>query len=265
VVQVSSNEAQVYERLFYDAACTALWQDIFLDVVATSSTTAAVAGADIAYTTAGAQYDYETLVFAISGIGTGSGEFALKFTDAAATNAPERVALGVACNVAGQTSLGCGFGAVAHLSPIAEDVAALVNVNASVASVGSGVVNVPVSGNASGYVSGLNALGLTTGSTFPNWAISGGSAFDTETLVGQLSYSISTGALVGGTLTVADAADDGTVTVSAGGSPAQINGSVNRTSTGQVVATFTLDVAGNGTVTYSNGSTAQIVGWAVLG
>jgi hypothetical protein len=71
--------------------------------------------------------------------------------------------------------------------------------------------------------------------------------------------------LAGGTLTVTDAADDGTVTAIIAGSPTTISGTVKQTSTGRTVATFVVDVNGNGTVTYSGGSTAQVSNWVLLG
>lgn len=49
VVSVSATEEQVYVRVFYDDACTKLYQDVFLDLIATSSTAAQAAGTVTTY------------------------------------------------------------------------------------------------------------------------------------------------------------------------------------------------------------------------
>lgn len=263
LVTVSPTESQEYIRLFYDSACTQLWQDIFIDVISTSSSTATATGTTASYTTGGTQYDYETLVMTIV-VGSGdSGEFSLLDTDAATSSSPQRAALGIAC-ILGTTLLNCGSGAVEHLASVPGDDGALLNEQFSVTSSG-GIITIPYSATASGYASGLNTLTLAAGSTFPTWAITGSAPFDTSTISGQLSFYASNGALAGGTLTVTDAADDGTVTAIISGSPATISGTVKQTSTGRTVATFVVDANGNGTVTYSNGSTAQVSNWVLLG
>lgn len=261
-VNVSTSEIQVYTRVFYDAACTSLYEDMFIDVTASSNTSANATGTTTYYTASGTVYDYETLVLTLTGIGTGSGTFSLIAKDAPSVNAPPRASLGVACSVA-STSLGCGFGATISLAALSQDVGATLGFNTS-ASVTNGDVIVPVSGSASAYTGTLGSLTLAQG-TFPNFTISGGSLANTGTFNGTFTFT-STGILVSGSLALTDAAADGTVTVTSSGTPAtSVNGTIKRTSTGQVVATFTTDAAGNGTITYGNGTTAQIVGWQILG
>ena len=56
------------------------------------------------------------------------------------------------------------------------------------------------------------------------------------------------------------------MTATSAGMPAtSVNGAITRTSTGQTLATFTVDTNGNGTITYGNGTTGRIVNWQIFG
>ncbi len=72
--------------------------------------------------------------------------------------------------------------------------------------------------------------------------------------------------LVSGSCTLTDAAADGTVTVTSAGTPAtNVSAVITRASTGQTLATFTVDANGNRTVTYGNGTTGRIANWQIFG
>jgi hypothetical protein len=263
VVQVSQTEFQVYERDFYDSSCTTLWQDIYLDFVATSNTAVTAAGTDTYYSVAGSVVDYQSVALALAGIGTGSPAFALEGADAAHQGAPNNAEVGVACG-ASASSLACGAGATAREASLSQDIGATLGFAIGVGSVSGNVVPVSVSGSAAAYVGSLGALSLAQ-AAFPNFAITGGTTTNSATFAATLSFTTS-GVPTGGALTLTDSAADGTVTIATVGSPATgVTGTIKRTSTGQVLATFTTDLAGNGTITYSNGTTAQIVAWNVVG
>ncbi|MGZ3510474.1 MAG: hypothetical protein ACXVAC_19140 [Vulcanimicrobiaceae bacterium] len=257
--QVGSAEIQEYERIFYDTACSQLHQDIFIDAIATSATAAMATGTDSQYTTTGTVFAYNTLQLSITGIGTGTGTFSVVVTDAASASAAELGRLGVACNV-GTGALGCGFGALVHDGTASQDDGMTVNISASATTSSTGTT-VPINGNGGAYFGPLNGMTLSQG-TFPAWTLNGGSQVDSASFSGQLSYN-TLGYLSGGTLTVSDSADDGTATITASGS--SISGAVKQTSTGQTVATFTVDQNGNGTISYNSGATAQISDWQVIG
>ena len=266
-VTVSDTEQQAYNRIYYDSACTQLWQDVFLDVIATGSGTANGTGTQTSYTTGGTQYDYETLAITIdfaNGLGT---ELSLLATDAATSSSPQRATLGIACIF--NTALNCGSGGVTHLASVPGDFGALldeqISSTSSTPTSSGAVTTLPFSANASAYASGLNTLTLAPGSPFPAWAISGSTPLHAATMSGQINFSESNGALAGATLTVTDTADDGTVTTTTSGSPITIAGTVKQTSTGITVATFLVDANGNGTITYGDASTAQISNWVLIG
>ncbi|MBV8369702.1 MAG: hypothetical protein JO036_12355 [Candidatus Eremiobacteraeota bacterium] len=259
---ISQTEVQAYERVFYDNACTKLYQDIFLDVVATSQTAASASGTDTYYTSGGVVYDYTTLALAITLTSSTSGTISVQATDAPSPTAAQTAAVGVACNLATGT-VGCGVGGVVHEAAASQDLGTTMSFNATQGAVSGGTVPVSVNGSGSSYTGGLQALSLSAGQ-FPNWVIGGGSTVDTATFSGTLTFTTS-GNLVAMAITLTDAADDGTVTLSAGGNPVTVNGTVKQTDTGTTLATFTTDAAGNGTITYSNGTTATISNWNVLG
>ena len=260
--QISQTETQAYERVFYDSACTKLYQDIFLDLVATSQSAVSATGTDAYYTTAGAVYDYTTVALSITVTGSNSGTISMQLTDAPSPTASQTAALGIACSLA-TGAVGCGFGGVVHEAAASQDLGATLSFNATQGAASGGTVPVVINGSGSSYTGGLNALSLSAGQ-FPNWTISGGTTVDTATFNGTLTFSTS-GSLVAMSITLTDAADDGTVTLTAGGTPVVVNGTVKQTDTGQTLATFTTDAAGNGTITYSNGTTATISNWNILG
>lgn len=261
-VAVSTTEEQLYERTFYDSACTQLYQDMFLDVVATSSTAGTITGTDTEYSVSGAFLDYVTLTMNMSGIGTSAPQFSLQATSAANSTAQPTVQFGVACGLGSSSSLACGFGGVDTVQALSQDEGVTLNLAAS-ATTSTTSVTVPVSGNAAAYTGATGALKLTPG-TFPAWTISGGTLSDSATLNGQFSYSTA-GVIAGASLTLTDSADDGTVTLTAGGTPETIAGTIKQTDTGKQVATFSVDASGNGTITYSNGTTGTIQNWVVTG
>lgn len=260
-VAVSASEEQLYERSFYDSACTKLHQDIYLDLVATGATSATATGNDTLYSLTGAVYAYETLTMSLTGVGTGAGTFSVVLTDAASASSPTIASIGVACTMSSAT-LGCGIGAVTRQSGLAQDVGATANFTLTVPASTAGAYTVPVTGSANTYTGALGALSLGTG-TFPNFAVSGGTLTDNGTFTGSFTYV--SGELTASSFSLTDAASDGTATITSSGTPPVTTGTIKRTSTGAVLATFTVDAAGNGTITYSNGTTGQIVNWQVVG
>ncbi len=261
VNEISQVEIQAYERTFYDAACTHLYQDVFLDLVATSSSTVTATGTDAYYTSSGTIYDYATLALTITVTGANTGTITVQGTDAPSPSAAQTAAAGVACSI-NSNSVGCGVGAVAHEAAASQDLGDTLTFNATVSTTSSAVA-LAINGTGSSFAGSLNALSLSAG-VFPSWVVTGGTTVDTASFNGSVNFTTS-GYVTGMTLTLSDAADDGTVTIAASGTPAVITGTVKQTSTGQTLATFTTDASGNGTITYSNGTTATITNWIVQG
>lgn len=260
LVAVSQTEEQIYMRTFYDSACTQLDQDIYLDVVATNSTTGTATGTDTQYTQSGTPFAYNTIAMSLTGIGTASAGISIEITDAATATSPQLGVVGVACGIATGASA-CGFGAVAHDQAANSDVGMTIADNVSVATGQGGLIDVTLTGSGAAYSGALNALSLTAG-TFPAWAVSGGSAVDSTTVSGQLAFTPAL-QFASGTLTLTDSSDLGSAsfTIATTGG----NGSITDTATGKVVATFSVDATGTGTITYSNGTTGTISNWVLLG
>jgi hypothetical protein len=79
---------------------------------------------------------------------------------------------------------------------------------------------------------------------------------------GSITYS-GTGALAAEAPTVSDSADGATVAMTFNSTTQLIAGTITQTGSGAVVSRFSVSAAGTGTVTYGNGTTAQIVNWVV--
>lgn len=262
-VTVSAVEEQIYERTFYDSACASLRQDLYLDLVAASATSASATGNVTLYTPSGAVSAYETVTMTIAVPASGTLNFSLLMTDAPSASATPLGSIGVACGVTSST-LSCGSGVVSRASGLTQDLGATVGFTLTVPiSSYAGTITVPVNGSASTYMGALGALGLSAG-TFPAFVVTGGTLVDSGTFTGNLVYTTS-GTPVSASLILTDTASDATASMTAGGTPWMLKGIVKRTSTGDVLASFTVDAAGNGTITYSNGTTGQIVNWQVVG
>lgn len=259
-VVVSATEEILYLRSFYDAACTNLKQDVMLDVVATSSTAGSISGTLSSYTTTGTQYAYQTLALSFTTTATGTlSTISLQTTDAVTPTSPQLDTLGVACGVSGASAT-CGAGAVEHSQTLNADAGMTLSFAFSASAGTNGLVTVPVSLNSSAYSGALNALQLAA-ATFPNWSISGGTLLDTASVSGQLAFTAS-GVLTSGTLALTDTADHASVTMTT--STTGTTGSVTDTATNTVVATFTVDPNGNGTIHYGDGTVGQITGWQIV-
>ncbi len=60
-VTVSPTETQIYERVFYDRSCAQIYQDVFLDIVASSASSASATGTVTQYNQSGTAVEYNTL------------------------------------------------------------------------------------------------------------------------------------------------------------------------------------------------------------
>jgi len=259
-IPIGTTETQIHEQTFYDSGCFLLFQDIQLDVVA-NATSGTLSGSETQYTRAGAVNQYNTISGTLAGVGTSNVQLSLQVTDAASSSSPQIAVAGLSCNVS-LTAQSCGSGAVAHRASLSEDFGATINASASGLTVGSATTFV-FSGNGASYKGGYGALTLKQGA-FPAWAVTGGTVTDAVTLSAQLTFN-SAGILTGGSLSLVDSGDDATVNIVASGSPLVITGVIKQADNGQTVATFNVDASGNGTITYSNGSTFAIVAWQVMG
>ena len=259
-INVSATETQMYQKDFYDANCTQIKDSIYLDIIAASTTSASATGNVTDYDTSGNVTAYDTVSVALTGVGTSPSTFTIEITQAPNATAPLTSDIGISCTIASGSAT-CGSGSVGHDATAAADTGATMTITATMGTAQNGLSNVGINGSASGYSGALNTLKLSAG-TFPAWTISGGTLANSASLSGSIAFT-STGAPASGTMTVADSADHGSVsfTVSSTGG----TGVITDTSTNATVATFSVDQSGNGSVKFSNGTTAPIVNWQIQG
>lgn len=92
------------------------------------------------------------------------------------------------------------------------------------------------------------------------WAINGGTLASSTTET-QSSTTDAAGNLLSYTDTIADSADDTTTTITENANGSQYTGVIKKTSTGAVLATFTVNQDGNGTITFADGTTEPVQDW----
>lgn len=253
VIAVSATEKQLSIRWFYDTACIQLARDSYSDILATSSTTASITGTVTYRSLDGTIVDYQTIAATTGG---SAGTMVLA-SDAPSSTSANVASAGVSCT-APNPSISCTAADVTHLSALVQDVGATLNFTLSpISRLGAPWVTSSIVGRVSSYTAPAGTLSLAMATE--NWVIVGAPSNGGAIFSGTVTDSLFDGAFTANSLTLADAAADATVTVSA------TSGTILQTDTGKSVATFTLDTSGNGTLTYSNGTTAKIVNWIVLG
>lgn len=92
------------------------------------------------------------------------------------------------------------------------------------------------------------------------WSVNGGRVIS-NTSENETTTTDTTGRVLTYTDTIVDSADDMTTTITGNAGGTQYKGVIKQTSTGAVLATFTVDADGNGTITFANGTTQPVVSW----
>lgn len=256
-----SNETLVTINDYYDLACTKLFIGSQFDLIVTSPGSGTATGTATSYTVGGSVFEYDQLSLTISGAGTSSGYFSLRDDVAVNATSTPFANLGVGCSVAPANDT-CSVAGALHLAGLNLDDAAAASVTGTL-SISNGNTVVALNGSGSAFTGSLNSTNIAPAGTF-SWNISGGTQIDADSLNGSLTYAPS-GLLAGGSLTLTDAADGGTVAATYSSASQTISGTVTQTSTGATVATFSVNVNGTGTVTYGNGAIASINNWTVQG
>ena len=251
----TSGDEQFWDVYYYDANCTQVRTQLYLDGVPPleSNTNVVLTGNMTQYNTSGSVFAYNTITLNAS-MSSSTYAISIQMTDAAsATSAPyDSVGYGCVVSSSNTSTESCGLGSVVHVQQLNSDFGA-----SGTLTLNSGTSSNTVAGSATSYAGALNALTLAPGTTMPNWTIAGGTTLGTATITGSTSQN-------GMTITLVDAANGTTTTVTPN-SNGGATGTVVQTATNTPLATFTVDQNGNGTITYSNGTTAQIVDYVVLG
>ncbi|HEY0395840.1 MAG TPA: hypothetical protein VGD01_15175 [Candidatus Elarobacter sp.] len=163
---------------------------------------------------------------------------------------------GVTCVQTGSNTVQCGTSSYQTVAGTTTGVVATINQTLTGNGNGSGSVSATLSATTfSG--SGLALVPPTSGT---NWGLSGGTALDTITGNGNASFS---GSIVtNGSYSFTDS----TQGISASGSFSNAGPlTVTLTQSGATVATFTIDVDGNGSVTYADGTSNVVAGYVIFG
>jgi hypothetical protein len=146
---------------------------------------------------------------------------------------------------------------------------------------GDGPSGLQIAINGAGFAGDAGALSITA-DTPPAWLISGGNQVDTLTGTATIGFGgfghsgdgwhsnarnarkpLCSGAMSSLSLTLTDSANGLTVSLESN-SRGELTGSVKQASTGQTVATMTLDFSGSGTVSYTGGATEQVQDWVFI-
>jgi hypothetical protein len=243
VVETSSTTETVTIETFYDAACTEPEVDLVWNASLSGTnltgpatytqynatgTTAFTASAQVTIyaTSTGTETGISLLITGITGADTGS-----------------LVSTGLACSETG--SAGCSLAVVGNTSSGETGVV-------SDASVSTTAVSMQVQA----YQGSAGALSIQAG-TFPDWTI----APSSDEIA---SVSISGGPASGGgfSLTLTDNVNGGTFAIT-GSANGTVTGTLTATGSSTTDASFSIDAAGDGTLTYGNGTTASIVDFEI--
>ena len=258
----SNNVENISINAYYDAACSQLWYAASGTLTANSSTTGTAALSITYYTLSGAVYEYASpVVLVLGGIGTAAPYFALQASLAASQSSPPYLSLGVGCSVS-PSSDGCSEAVAAHLASLGSDTAIAVTASDALSAAPGGGEVISLNGSGSSRSGSLGSTNVVSQGSYA-FGIAGGNLIDSVTLTGSLTLTLS-GLVVSGGVTVTDAADGLTATVTYNGSTQAFSGSLTQTGSGTTLATYTVNLNGNGSVAYGNGSVATISNWVVL-
>jgi hypothetical protein len=267
VTVISPTETKYEIKYFYDNACTQLAKDVVADVTISNPSSETIVRTATWFNQSGTQLANRTANFSVTG---SPSNFAAVLTAAfyVGSSSQPMSQFGGQLTVAPQNSN--TFTIAGDHADIFNDVvpsvnasfgvsAALQNVTASVDSQG----NVTFAGTRNESLSVGPLYGLTMPSS-PPFSVSGGSVVGSGSASGSIQFDAA-GQLMAVNVTVTTS-NGITVTMTSSGSPGSIaiNGVV-KDSSGNQLATFTVDQYGNGVITYANGSQALIIDWRIVG
>ncbi len=243
-VSNSDGSATITTDLYYDALCAALEEEQVLNVVTPGNPVTSANGTVTTYDRSAAVTSYHTIT--ITATNTASLQ-TVNYNDAAATTVGSAAiaAVGASCTGAANsptmTCTAAMYGTTAN--------ATFGQAIATSGTTGTGGANNSVTVNIAYYGSGITGITQSNGS----WTVTGASAFNAGS--GTYSYS-STGSSGNGTLSLTDSLYTYTVT----GTLTATGLTVTIVRIGDPIATATIDKAGNGLITYADGSTDTVWG-----
>ncbi|MGP6158442.1 MAG: hypothetical protein ACLPYS_13215 [Vulcanimicrobiaceae bacterium] len=277
---VSGGTIDFTVEFFYDSACTEpyMLRTLVISPPPSGGGTGTASGTAEVFDESGAAVDYDTL--ALTFVVDASGrltQISEQKTAAPAPSATPYAQFGYACVYGTSSSIDCGSGNAINDSAAGEslgfvETTTVVSSPAPTASPSPAGTAAPMafsgfaprsfelSINGQGFTGALGALTLAP-ATPPAWTIAGGT--QVATLTGTANLGFGFGSFVSSlSLTLIDSAAGLTTTLTSSGN--HLSGTVTNSS-GQTVATISLDRSGSGTISYSNGTTAPVKDWIILG
>lgn len=255
--QTSSTTLTITVDSYYDLTCTHLREELVWSA-AIANTTAAGPFTDTEYTNAGSVGGYRSgnLSFTFNSALTAITAISILMSDIATSQtAPSIGELGLACALS--SSVSCGVAAVENVASGGEQGVNL-NVSGSETAGANGTYSVQITLNAQAYTGASNSMTIAQG-TLPAWTISGGTLFDSLTGNANVAYAAN-GIPTSAAVNLTDPQYNTTVSLTA--TQNGLTGLVQRGST--TYATFSVDLSGNGTITYDGGATGQIQNWLIV-
>lgn len=256
--QTSSTTATVVVDTYYDPSCVTLWEDLTWNVTLSGTTLAGPFSFDT-YAQSGAQLAYAsgTLSVTMNSALTTATAMSIQMNDIASSpTAPSQGQLGLACGLT--SSLNCGYAIVANVANSGEQ-GVNMTLGATETPGTSGSYTVTLNLNAQSYTGGAGSMSIAQ-AAFPAWSISGG------TLANSLAGSMTVGYAANGSPTSLSASFTDPVyatTVSLSATTSGISGTITKGTTS--FATFSVDMNGNGTISYSDNTTGKIEDWMIVG
>ena len=254
IVSTGPNSATVTDQYFYDAGCSKLWKNVVASVNLTLGT---ASGSATVFSIAGSVIAFDTLGLAVAKTST-TEAFSIELTAAANQSATPYAAVGLSCS--GPLSGGsaaCGAAGTESLTSISTMVGVTLNLSGTLTAVAGGGETLNLTDSASAYAGGLGALTIAQG-TAVTWVVNGGSAIDSASGSGTATYAAN-GLITSFSINVSDPTYSAVLAVSGNANGA--SGSLTQGST--VLASFTLDNAGNGTISFANGAQEQVQGYYI--
>lgn len=264
----TGNYTDIWLWTFYDAGCISPYSETYYRERVTGqneqSETLDLSGTQQFLTTAGTTVTYSnsdvTLNLTVSGLIMPQ-SFSQQVQTADSPSSPFFSTTNAACQYNGGTPSACGFGSINSVVSTNNDIGAAINLGSySQATTTDGGVNYTIAGTVNTFFGAYGGLQISAG-TFPNWTISNGTAGPSIAL--SASYDFDPAGLAnGGTVTATDTTDGIVVSVAIA-SNGGMAGTLKFTN-GQAIASFNVDVLGNGTLTFANGNTGQIVAFGLI-
>jgi hypothetical protein len=264
VTVISPTQTQYETKYFYDKACTYLARDVVALVTMNSSSSETIVRTAKNYNLSGTLMSTRDTDFNITG-SPGNFSAVIQSDVYIGTSSSATIEVGRQITVAPQSS------SVFTLAANSGRVVNNANLSHSYGHMGvlsNGTITLDDSGDVT--FAGTHAgtffrgpLGGLTLSSSPPFTVSGGTQLGTTTLSGSVEFDSNCDIVsvnVSGTLWNGDS-----IVVTSSGTPptVAINGTI-KDSSGNLVATFTVDQYGDGVITYANGSQGLIIDWHLV-